>query len=182
MNYICMSGGAEGSDTIFELESIKNDIKVISYSFNGHNTRSRNRYILTDNELNEGFEKILESNKILNKNLSNISKYVKNLLSRNWFQVKNSDTIFAIGTLKNDIIVNGGTGYAVAMAMIEKKPIYVFEQNRNVWFYFNYNSNKFEVFNGTPILTEKFAGIGTRNINNYGIEAIKSLFNNYILY
>jgi len=38
-------------------------------------------------------------------------KYLS-LLSRNYQQVRNSDAIFAIGTLKNGI-VDGGTGWAV---------------------------------------------------------------------
>ena len=174
--YTCYSGGASGSDLIFELESLKKGYKVVAYSFEGHNTKSNNRYILTDKELQEGFEHIKITNKRLNRNLNNISPYVKKLIARDWFQVKNSDSIFAVGNLDGEDNVGGGTGYAVSCVIDNKKPVYLFEQNDNMWFYFDYQTNKFEAQWGIPKLTHNFAGIGTRDINDNGIEAIKKLF------
>ena len=101
---------------------------------------------------------------------------MKNLISRDWYQVKNSDTIFAIGSLQTENIVLGGTGWATQLAIDNKKTVYLFEQNYNQWYYYDYESNKFEIFENIPTLTENFAGIGTRNINNDGINAILSLF------
>jgi hypothetical protein len=66
------------------------------------------------------------------------------LLIRDWSQVKHADAVFAIGHLvnkgeslfpnqKNDTriarkqAVQGGTGYAVEMAIQEGKPVYVFD-------------------------------------------------------
>lgn len=178
MNYTCFSGGAAGSDTIFELESIKNGFKVVAYSFEGHNTKSKNRHILSDEEISEGFKHIKIANKRLNRNIYKISPYVKKLISRDWFQVNSSDTIFAIGTLQTESIVNGGTGYAVSSAIDNKKSVYVFEQNENQWYYFDYESNRFEIYENIPTLTKKFAGIGTRDINDNGVKAIVSLFKN----
>jgi len=172
----CYSGGASGSDYIFEQESIKKGIKVISFSFEGHNTKSDNKYILSTNQIKEGYEHIKIANERLNRNIKNISSYVKYLISRDWFQVKCSDTIFAIGTLENETNVRGGTGYACSCAIDNHKPVYLFEQNVNQWHYFDYESNAFEIYEGIPKLTEKFAGIGTRNINENGMNAIISLF------
>ena len=175
MSYTCYTGGATGSDYIFENESIKKGFKVVSYSFKEHNTKSKNRFDLTQNQLNEGFDHIKIANKRLNRNLSNLDTYIKNLISRDWFQVKNSDAIFAVGTVINENVL-GGTGYAVACAIDNKKPVFVFDQNDNYWLYYDYDDNKFEIYEGIPKLTENFAGIGTRNINNEGIRAIVSLF------
>lgn len=174
----CYSGGASGSDTIFELEAIKRGFKVVAFSFDGHNTKSKNTFILSPNQLREGFEHIKIANKRLHRNINNISSYVRNLISRDWFQVKNSDTIFAIGNMQNEDSVRGGTGYAVACAIDEKKPIYFFEQNDNQWYYYDYESERFEIYESIPKLTENFAGIGTRNINDNGIKAILYLFKN----
>ena len=172
----CHSGGASGSDYIFENESIKKGYKVIAYSFKGHSTKSKNKLILTPEQLKEGFEHIKEANKILNRNLSNLSPYVKNLISRDWFQVKNSDAIFAVGNLDTEKTVTGGTGYACACAIGNNKSIYLFEQNDNQWYYFDYQSDKFEIYEDQPKLTKNFAGIGTREINDNGINAITNLF------
>jgi hypothetical protein len=180
MNYTCFSGGAQGSDTIFELESIKHGFKVFAYSFKDHNTKSSNTFILSPNQLKEGFKHIEIANKILNRNIFNITSYVKNLISRDWFQVKSSESIFAVGILQTENIVRGGTGYAVQLAVDNRKPIYLFEQNDNQWYYYDYESNRFEIYEEIPKLTEKFAGIGTREINDNGINAIINLFKNNI--
>lgn len=42
-------------------------------------------------------------------------------------QVKNSDAVFAIGHLVRGI-VDGGTGWAVQMAIDDGKPVYVYDQ------------------------------------------------------
>jgi len=177
MNYTCFTGGAMGSDFVWETESIKKGFKVVAFSFEGHNTKSRNRLILTPEELEEGFEHIKIANKKLNRNLTGLQPYVKNLIARDWFQVNSSDTIFAVG-VSNSNIVLGGTGYAVACAMDNKKPIYLFDQNFNYWLYFDYKDDAFRMCEEMPKLTEKFAGIGTRNINNDGVRAIVGLFKN----
>jgi hypothetical protein len=114
-------------------------------------------------------------------------------LIRNWAQVANSDAVFAIGTLgkEGDIwkgdeksaeprkllkfAVQGGTGYAVEMAIQAGKPVYVFDQVRNQW-YKNIKGqwSKSEV----PTLTKNFAGIGTREINEAGKQAIRDVYKN----
>jgi hypothetical protein len=114
-------------------------------------------------------------------------------LIRNWAQVANSDAVFAVGTLgkEGDIwkgdeksseprrllkpAVQGGTGYAVEMAIQAGKPVYVFDQIRNQW-YKNINGqwSKSEV----PVLTKNFAGIGTREINEAGKQAIRNVYAN----
>ena len=176
MSHICFSGGATGSDLLWSFESIKKGYKVIDFSFEGHTTKSENRYILSTNHLKEGYEHIKIANNTLNRNVTNISSYVKNLISRDWFQVKKSEAIFAIGILQTEKTVLGGTGWAVQLAIDNHKPVYLFEQNVNQWHYFDYESNAFEIYEGIPKLTEKFAGIGTRNINENGMNAIISLF------
>lgn len=180
MQYKCYTGGAIGSDMIFEIESIKKGFDVIAFSFKEHNTTSEHKFILTEYQLKDGYEHIKKANLKLNRNIKNISKYVKNLLSRDWYQVKHSDTIYAIGILETESTVRGGTGYAVQLGIDEKKHIYVFDQSVDYWHYYDYDTNKFEIYEGVPPLDYNFAGIGTREINNNGINAIKSLISNAI--
>jgi len=174
--FINYSGGADGADTVFDLEGRKYGVETIAYSFYGHNIKSKNRWVLTTEQLDEGFEHVKITNKSLNRNIITISTYVKKLLSRNWYQVKNSDCIFAVGMLKNENEVSGGTGWAISMSIDNKKPIYLFEQNKNSWFEYSYINNKFEKIDYIPILTEKFAGIGTRDLNENGRNAIIELY------
>jgi hypothetical protein len=186
MKYTNHSGGAVGSDTVFENEAKKYNIDTIAYSFDGHNTISRIRKILNHKELEEGFDHVEIANKSLGRNIENISAYVKNLLSRNWFQVKNSEAIYAIGNLKNDSVVDGGTGWAVQMGIDNSKTVFVFEQNKNCWYKYYPGGDlendrfavpgKFQKIGYIPPLTENFAGIGTRDINDNGIKAVKQIF------
>ena len=177
MKHTCFSGGAKGSDSVFEFESLKKNFNVVSFSFEGHDTTSSNRYILTPKQLKIGFEHIKIANKRLNRNINNLKPYIKNLISRDWYQVKYSDAIFAVGYIDHNNNVKGGTGYAIACAIDNLKPIFLFEQSFNYWYYYDYDINRFEIYeNKIPILTKKFAGIGTRDININGINAIKNLF------
>lgn len=113
-------------------------------------------------------------------------------LIRNWSQVKHSDAVFAIDTIaqvgekvfpkqSNDTrlatnpTVTGGTGYAVGMAINHNKPVYVFDQNKNQWYTWNKEQNNF-IETDTPTLTKNFAGIGTREINENGKQAIRDVY------
>lgn len=175
--YINYSGGADGADTSFDWEGQPYGVKTVAYSFYGHNIKqSKNRWVLTTEQLDEGFEHVKIANKTLNRNVTTISSYVKKLLCRNWYQVKNADSIYAIGILKNDKIVDGGTGWACQEGIDNNKPVFVFDQNINSWFKYSYEENKFIKMSGIPYLTEKFAGIGTRNLNENGKNAIKELY------
>jgi hypothetical protein len=177
MEHCNFSGGAIGSDLLFETEGEKYGVKTRAYSFYGHDTSSKNRWVLTSKQLEEGFDHVKIANKSLKRNITTISSYIKNLLSRNWYQVKNSIAIYAIGTIQENMkIVNGGTGWACQMAIDNHKPVYVFDQNKNSWFMFDLNKWEFDKMNTIPVLTENFAGIGTRDINEDGKRAIQELY------
>jgi hypothetical protein len=105
---------------------------------------------------------LLEANKKLNRRFPTNNEYVNNLLRRNWFQVRNSDAVYAIGEIEpKNGTVKGGTGWAVQMGIDNNKDVYVFDQSRLKW-YRNRNNKWSETT--TPKLTPNFAGIGTREI------------------
>jgi hypothetical protein len=78
------------------------------------------------------------------------------------------------GRVAKIAIGEGGTGYAIQMAINENKPVYVYDQSRKTWF--TRVNNRWEVFNGTPVLTPNFAGVGTREINQDGKAAIRAVY------
>lgn len=180
MIYTCHSGGCPGADIEWEREGEKYGVKPIAYSFPGHVHEGKNPKILTVSELNEGWDHVLIADKTLKKNVENLSStYAKSLLCRNWFQVKNADIILAIAKSMTPTTVEGGTGWAVQMAIDEQKQIFVFDQEQNYWLEFIWT---FHVFARTfdPLITKNFAGIGTRNINDAGREAIKKVYHESI--
>lgn len=166
--YVNHSGGAIGSDTMWG--EIGEEYGVVSnHYYHGAKTPNGNIEI-TEEQFERGKQHVYKANETLHRRPD---KYM-NLLARNWIQVENSDAVFAIGQLKNNV-VDGGTGWAVQMAIDVNKPVYVFDQERNKW-YTKVDKDWIEI--GTPTLTPNFAGIGTRNINQNGIKAIRDVYEN----
>jgi len=174
-DFINHSGGANGADSYW-------DEIGREYGFNNHihywykkmNPKSEPQHQVTEEDYSEGVKMIEKANLTLKR--QSINKYM-HLLARNWSQVKYSDTIYAIGKLKNTkkTQVNGGTGWAVQMAIDSDKDIFLFDQDMNLWHFWDYDKRKFS-FCVTPVLTKNYAGIGTRDINQSGIEAIRNVY------
>jgi hypothetical protein len=183
---VCHSGGAKGSDSIFESVCMQNNIEVKAYSYKTKYHISPNKIEISEEDYKEGMSEIYKANRFLNR--WGINKYM-NLLARNWAQVKYSDEIFAIGYIiksgskgqkgyynnsKFDV-VDGGTSYSIQMGINHKRPIHVFEQNKKKWYRWSYITDTFIEENDPVISKENFAGVGTREINEFGCKAIKDL-------
>lgn len=186
-NITCNSGGAIGSDTFWENIGEEFGVKTKSFSYKTKYHKSKNKVEISDTDYEEGVIQIKLANKVLNR--WGIHRYM-NLLARNWAQVKYSSEVFAIGYIikpgeknikgyKNKSkyeIVDGGTGYAVQMAINNNKPVYVFDQNENQWFKWSEILLRFKKIDMVKISYQNFAGIGTREITEKGIKAIKSVY------
>ena len=91
------------------------------------------------------------------------------LLARNFYQVDKSDGVFAIANITSSYkAVYGGTNMAVQVGIKQGKPVHVYDLNTENWYQYNQSTGRFEV-EDTPVLTKSFAGVGTRNIQNYKV-------------
>lgn len=172
--YTNHSGGALGADTQWDIIGAEFGMVNNKHYYSGSKTPRGNVEITTE-EFNEGRKMVMQANKTLNRRPE---KYM-NLLARNWAQVKYSDAIFAISSLVNEksMIVNGGTGWAVQMAIDNNKPVYVFDQKLNKWFLLDKSLSQRPIeLEDAPQLTQNFAGIGTREINEQGKQAIRNVY------
>lgn len=187
---VCHSGGAEGSDTYFNQIGKEYGVRTIDYSYKTKYHKSDDKFEISDEDYNEGIAQINTANKTLNR--FGIHRYM-NLLARNWAQVKYSDVIYAIGSIMKPgqktskgyynkskfEVIDGGTGYAVQMGINNNKDIFVFDQNKGIWYRWSYTSLRFVEFDkDIKIFSNNFAGIGTREINDIGIDAIRQLYKN----
>ena len=191
-NITCHSGGAVGSDS--EWENIGKEFGVLTnaYSYKTSYHVSENKVEISESDYKEGVEEVNKANKWLNR--YGIHKYM-NLLARNWAQVKYSEQVIAIGIIvkKGDKnpkgyynkgkfdMVDGGTGYAVQMAINNQKEVYVFDQIRDKWFRWSYSSLSYVECQCPKITYQDFAGIGTREIKPNGIQAIRDVYNKTFL-
>ena len=190
--YINHSGGAQGSDSVWG--EIGEKYGVISKHYYTGETSQYNAPAgnteISNKDYEEGIYKVAQAAKANYGYQYSTMKDPR--LIRNWAQVKYADAIFAIGNLvnkgqklfpnqKNDtrlashVAVTGGTGYAVEMAIQARKPVYVFDQKRLQW-YKNIDGKWSK--SDTPTLTNNFAGIGTREINEQGKQAIEDVYKN----
>jgi len=184
----CHSGGAEGSDTAWEKIGEKFGIKTKAYSYKTRRHESPNKVEISEEDYKEGMLEVNKANKWLNR--YGIQKYM-NLLARNWAQVKYSKQIFAIGSIlksgerggkgyynkgKYDV-VDGGTGYAVMMAINNNRDVYVFDQIKDKWYRWSYTSFSFVEMSEVPVIESyDFAGIGTRELQPNGLKSIRDVY------
>jgi hypothetical protein len=116
------------------------------------------------------------------------------LVRRDMMQANSADAIFGVTELiapgvkgkkgyvnrKNYIVPEGGTAYAVARGVISKKPTYVFNQSSAYgveigWYKADSVAQNFVKID-TPVLTKNYAGVGTRELNEIGVQAIRDVY------
>ena len=164
--FVNHSGGAVGSDTYWGVIGAR--YGVISYHYwHGKKTPNGNVEISLQ-EYEEGEDRVRKANETLHRR----PERFMNLLARNWMQVKNAEEVFAVGRFKNKM-VDGGTGWAVQMAIDCGKPVNFYDQEKCVWG--RHADGRWERVD-TPVLTVDFAGIGTRHLNENGKRAIEDAY------
>jgi len=187
-NIICHSGGAQGADTYWADIGREYGVKTKAYSYRTKYHDSPDKIEISDEDYQEGIIQVNKANKVLSR--YGIHKYMK-LLARNWAQVKYSDEIFAIGYIiepgkkgkrgyynkSKYQVLDGGTSYAIQMGINNNLPIFVFDQDKDNWFRWSYTSFSFIECDTPSIKSQNFAGIGTREIKQNGINAIREVYN-----
>lgn len=179
--YINHSGGAIGADITWDeigrkygVTKHKHYYIVGSKSLHGNVPLTREQAMAAD-------AAVMKANQSLNRTYPTKDEFTNNLLRRNFYQVVDSDAIFAISTFVDgntkSTIVKGGTAWAVQMALDLGKPVYVFDQIINKWFMIDKKVSAIPIeLTKAPALTQQFAGIGTRELNDNGRKAIEDAY------
>lgn len=175
-HYTLFSGAANGSDTYWQNLGTKYGVRVQAFSFKAHGGKTSARVVLNNEQLKQADEFLHKANKTLKRHFPTRNNFVNNLLRRNWYQVRDSNGVFAIGKLSaSRSTIEGGTGWAVQMAIDSIKPVFVFDTVNGLWKQFEYRKKKF-VCCEPPRLTLNFTGIGTRALPENGKVAIEKIF------
>ena len=165
-NYIHHSGGAVGADCEWARQGAAYGVVSRHY---GHRRRTPFGNVeISESDFDEGVQRVLQANLALHRR----PRRYLDLLARNWCQVKYSEAIFAIGRIKSGV-VQGGTAWAVQMALDSRKPVYLFDQMSERWL--TYRDGQWRSC-PVPVLTPHFAGIGSRAITAAGIRAIADVY------
>ena len=157
--YILNTGGADGIDEIFYNHAKNREFKINVWSFKEHNT-NHDGIILNEDQLRKADTYLRIANNILNRHIPVTNMYVRNLLRRNYYIVKDVNVVYAICNMEDNKI-EGGTAWGVAMAINLNKDVYILNLIDKLWYNYDYKIKKF-VICSRPILVKNFAGIGTR--------------------
>lgn len=175
------SGAALGSDKYWESLGKEFGIrKTVNYE-------KETLSVLTQEQLKEVENAYQKAVRDLGRGILSADSDGGKLVRRDYLQAKAADAVFAVSAIvepnqkdkkgytnkTSKQIVEGGTGYAVQMGINLGKTVYVFDQNKNSWY--TWNGNSF-IQTQTPILTTKFAGIGTRELKENGKQAIRDVY------
>jgi hypothetical protein len=193
---ICHSGGAKGADSIFGEHAIKHGHEVRHYGFQGQASTS-SLIVLNELQLAEANQPLKDANKLLDRAFPTRSIYVNNLLRRNFYQIKETERIYAITPLEpieetglfQEIFPDrcialpaGGTGWAVTMGIQRGiREVYLFDWREEVWyklksFINNQMSWKETFLSDIPKPHGSYTGIGSVEIPKIGAIAIASLY------
>jgi len=182
---ICYSGAAVGADTVFGEFALRADHQVVHFVHEKDPRRihwSGYTKILSPAELYQADEPLVQASKILNRKFPTGKSYVDNLLRRNFYQIKDTERVYAIAPIDEDQKrVKGGTGWAVQMAIDRGVPeIYLFDLSSNKWYTRIVRSEwayaYFAEIFSPPKPHGRYTGIGSRELTPEGVEAIRKLY------
>lgn len=171
-DYTMNSGGAYGGDTYWDVIGRSFGLTKINH-FRPIDNQNMSK-TLRDNNVKPFPVKHEQSNyareqikKLIGRELH--QDLAGELLARDFYQVDKSDGVFAVANItSSQKAVEGGTNMAVQIGIKQGKPVHVYDLNTESWYQYNQYTGKFEV-EDTPVLTKSFAGVGTRNIQNYKV-------------
>lgn len=183
---ILLSGGAAGADTAFGKAAHKAGHQVVHWSFNGHKSKLKNDiYALTEDQLKDADPYLIRANKGIIRTFPATSEHTNNLLRRNYYQVKWSQSVYAVSRFTTDssmLKVFGGTAWAIQLYadrfLYDQEPfdkcnLFLFDQDSNKWFKWNRIWAEIEK---PPNPQGVYAGIGSRELTDTGLAAINSLY------
>ena len=198
------TGGAKGADFEFAARGLAAGHSVNVESFNGHKETlpedcDGNLTMIRWNRqsLANADEPLSLAAKQLQRWVSS-NTYVRSLLQRNYFQIRNCDSVYAVGKFSDrtdersdSVKIDGGTAWACQMfynkmtQSAEKGketliPLYFFSQTDKAWFRCKQGEDSsvqwVKMETKPPPPAGRYAGIGSREIDFAGKQAIRNLF------
>ena len=173
---ILFSGGAQGAEAEFGAAAEKAGMEEINFTFEGHqDARQRGLRQLTHEELLQGDVSLSYVSKLMHRSYKTQGPLLKKVLQCIWHQINSAQEVFVVGKILEDDTVKGGTGWGAEFAKLCNKPLHVFDQDQEKWFW--WNGDKWQP--GNPKIQRRhIAGTGTRFLNDAGKQAIAELFSN----
>jgi hypothetical protein len=176
---ILFSGGAQGAESAFGACAESFGIEEVNFSFDGHKpARSRGLRVLNHEELAAGEVSLAYVSRLMHRRYPDTPTFRK-ILQSIWYQINSGQEIYVVGTIQEDHTVRGGTGWGAEFAKLCNKPLFVFDQDRNGWFGWDGDHDKWVERSGSnepTIAHTHITGTGTRFLKPNAEKAIAELF------
>ena len=172
---ILFSGGAAGAEAAFGACAEHHAVEEVNFTFEGHTlARHRGVRVLNHEELQNGDVSLEYVSRLMNRRYTD-SPTIRKVLQTMWYQVNNGQEIYVIGAVLDNGTVRGGTGWGAEFAKLCNKPLFVFDQDEDLWL--RWTGSAWERRDSAPLIAHPhFTGTGTRTIRENGRKAIDSLF------
>jgi len=175
---ILFSGAAAGAEATFGEQAERYGIDEVNFTFEGHSiVRHRGLRVLNHEELLAGDVSLEYVSRLMNRRYTE-GPTLRKILQTIWYQVNNGQEIYVIGHIEDDHTVRGGTGWGAEFAKLCNKPLHVFDQDKDGWFWWSGEEWE-QVHNrsAAPVVKHPhFTGTGTRSLKENGKRAIEELF------
>ncbi|RYY12220.1 MAG: hypothetical protein EON55_12740 [Alphaproteobacteria bacterium] len=165
---ILISGGADGSDQQWGMCAGMAGHQVIHFGFPGHGMKvpKPEQVRLTLEQLAEADPFVIRANRTLGRTFPGSSDYSNNLLRRNYYAQRDTQSLYAvIAGFDEHRRVLGGTAWAIQMFVDRHDdgpcPVYVFDQSQDGWFTY-LGAEEWERIERPPTPTGVWTGIGCR--------------------
>ena len=175
---ILFSGGAPGAEAAFGASAERLGIDEVNFTFDGHKIeRHRGVRVLNHEELQSGDVSLAYVGRLMHRTYTD-SPTLRKILQTLWYQVNHGQEIYVVGTILEDNTVRGGTGWGAEFAKLCNKPLHVFDQGKDAWFWWNGDVwNQVHHQDAAPVIKHPhFTGTGTRTLQDNGRRAIEELF------
>ncbi|HID96901.1 MAG TPA: hypothetical protein EYP57_01730 [Thermodesulfobacteriaceae bacterium] len=171
--YTLFSGGLKGAEAEFGKNAEVWGVQEVNFSFKGHDMeRGKDVRVLTEAELKQGDISMEIVSKRMHRTYAEAEK-IRRVIQSLFHVVNSGHQVFAVGWIREDGTVKGGTGWAVELAKLFNRPLSVYDQGKNQWFTWKDH----EWVTDTPVIQyDTFCGTGTRYLTDEGRRAIRELF------
>jgi hypothetical protein len=174
---ILFSGGAPGAEAGFGICAEGHGIEEVNFTFDGHKmARRRGVRVLNHEELQAGDVSLEYVSRLMHRKYSD-GPTIRRILQTLWYQVNHGQEVYVVGQVLDDGTVRGGTGWGAEFAKLCNKPLYVFDQDADVWDRWTGDGWVKCGAGEEPVITHPhFTGTGTRELRGNGQRAIEQLF------
>jgi hypothetical protein len=167
------SGGHQGAESFFGECAERWGVKEVTYSFVGHFIkREKNIVMLSDADLSKGDISMDIVSMHMHRTFGH-SDAIRKVLQSIFHMVNNGSQVFAVGSILDDSMVKGGTGWCVELGKFLNRNVHVFDKVRHGWFTWKRGEWVAEL----PVISEKtFCASGSRTLTDESMKAIEELF------